>query len=164
MSDYREVAEIQRLRQEVELYKSRMEILKQTRVALEEKIIQVSQEFEEYKALVSTFDNQSQTTHWEDFTLVSADSDFSLSINDSTRKLVNEDSSEKSAEICTFFLKGKCRRKHLCRFSHKVSECPYCGIILPGAKIAASTHLGRCYKLLSKSNVSTNAQQCLMCK
>eukprot|EP00475_Leptophrys_vorax_P042119 TRINITY_DN79455_c0_g1_i1.p1 TRINITY_DN79455_c0_g1~~TRINITY_DN79455_c0_g1_i1.p1 ORF type:complete len:487 (-),score=82.94 TRINITY_DN79455_c0_g1_i1:66-1526(-) len=52
-----------------------------------------------------------------------------------------------STELCMHFLKGRCRYKRQCKFSHDVMVCPYCNIDLPEAKIAASTHLSRCYKI-----------------
>jgi len=54
-----------------------------------------------------------------------------------------------SSEICQHFLKGRCRYKSLCKYSHEVTQCPHCEGELPLAKIAASTHLSRCYKLHS---------------
>jgi hypothetical protein len=49
-------------------------------------------------------------------------------------------------EICRHFLKGKCRFKKDCKFSHVVEQCPYCGEKPPSGKIAASAHLARCWK------------------
>eukprot|EP00475_Leptophrys_vorax_P026206 TRINITY_DN3683_c0_g1_i1.p1 TRINITY_DN3683_c0_g1~~TRINITY_DN3683_c0_g1_i1.p1 ORF type:complete len:417 (-),score=84.23 TRINITY_DN3683_c0_g1_i1:27-1277(-) len=56
------------------------------------------------------------------------------------------DSSSQSTELCMHFLKGRCRYKRQCKYSHNVTVCPYCNMELPEAKIAASTHLSRCYK------------------
>jgi hypothetical protein len=64
------------------------------------------------------------------------------------------DTSPVSEELCRHFLKGRCRYKRLCKFSHEVATCPYCLIELPQAKIAASTHLSRCYKANGKPSAN----------
>jgi len=53
---------------------------------------------------------------------------------------------KKSDELCRHFLRGKCRYKSNCKFSHKIDNCPYCGERLPSSKVAASAHLSRCSK------------------
>jgi len=58
-------------------------------------------------------------------------------------------SSPAVAEVCQHFLKGRCRYKSLCKYSHDIIQCPYCKGELPLAKIAASTHLSRCFKVHS---------------
>jgi len=60
-------------------------------------------------------------------------------------------SPETGAEVCQHFLKGRCRYKSLCKYSHDIAQCPYCKGELPMAKIAASTHLSRCYKAHTNS-------------
>jgi hypothetical protein len=48
--------------------------------------------------------------------------------------------------VCPFFLQGKCRYKSKCQMSHSIKICPHCNCPAPTGKIAASTHLARCYK------------------
>jgi hypothetical protein len=67
------------------------------------------------------------------------------------------DMSPVSEELCRHFLKGRCRYKRLCKFSHEVAVCPYCSIDLPQAKIAASTHLSRCFKVYRSLTSSTGS-------
>jgi len=67
--------------------------------------------------------------------------------------------SSHSSELCQHFLKGRCRYKRQCKFSHDIVKCPYCDIVLPEAKIAASTHLSRCFKLNCKAVVFSNYDQ-----
>jgi hypothetical protein len=61
--------------------------------------------------------------------------------NDSSGSSCNND-----AEICPFFLMGKCRYKSRCKLRHTIDKCPHCGQPMPQGKIAGSTHLSRCYK------------------
>jgi len=60
---------------------------------------------------------------------------------------------KKSDELCRHFLRGKCRYKSNCKFSHKIDNCPYCGERLPSSKVAASAHLSRCSKSAPSSVV-----------
>lgn len=64
-----------------------------------------------------------------------------------------------SDELCRHFLKGKCRYKSNCKFSHKVDNCPYCGLRLPSSKVAASAHLSRCSKSYEAIQQHQNQQQ-----
>eukprot|EP00475_Leptophrys_vorax_P018252 TRINITY_DN2488_c0_g1_i1.p1 TRINITY_DN2488_c0_g1~~TRINITY_DN2488_c0_g1_i1.p1 ORF type:complete len:315 (+),score=75.42 TRINITY_DN2488_c0_g1_i1:357-1301(+) len=58
-----------------------------------------------------------------------------------------------STSICRHFLKGRCRYKASCRFSHEVEKCPYCHEVLPISKVSASAHLGRCWKLVEQQEL-----------
>jgi hypothetical protein len=51
------------------------------------------------------------------------------------------------AQICEYFIMGKCRYKSKCKRSHNLTICPHCSETLPIGKIACSTHLSRCWKL-----------------
>jgi hypothetical protein len=53
---------------------------------------------------------------------------------------------ESSKNVCVHFLKGNCRHKKECKYSHEVGNCIYCGEALPSSKINASAHLKRCYQ------------------
>ena len=59
-----------------------------------------------------------------------------------------------SKEICQYFLKGRCRFKAKCKFSHDVKICVHCNDKLPSSKVSASAHLYRCFK--SRMNVEKN--------
>ncbi len=59
----------------------------------------------------------------------------SISIQDEFRK-----------DLCPHFLRGKCRFKKFCRFSHILTVCPYCREDLPLNRVSASAHLSRCWK------------------
>jgi len=49
-------------------------------------------------------------------------------------------------QFCRHFLKGNCRYKSKCKYSHELEACLYCKEKLPKSKVAASTHLSRCWK------------------
>eukprot|EP00475_Leptophrys_vorax_P035129 TRINITY_DN5752_c0_g1_i1.p1 TRINITY_DN5752_c0_g1~~TRINITY_DN5752_c0_g1_i1.p1 ORF type:complete len:200 (-),score=39.04 TRINITY_DN5752_c0_g1_i1:87-686(-) len=57
-----------------------------------------------------------------------------------------EQAAAAAAEVCPFFLMGKCRYKAKCKLRHSIDNCPHCGAPMPQGKIAGSTHLSRCYK------------------
>jgi len=59
-----------------------------------------------------------------------------------------------SSSICRHFLKGRCRYKASCRFSHEVEKCPYCQEVLPISKVSASAHLGRCWKVVEQQEAA----------
>jgi hypothetical protein len=50
------------------------------------------------------------------------------------------------SDLCPHFLRGKCRFKKFCRYSHILSQCPYCQENLPLNRVSASAHLSRCWK------------------
>lgn len=56
--------------------------------------------------------------------------------------------------LCQFYLKGKCRFRERCHFSHELSHCHHCGTELPLSKISASAHLSRCYKRINEDQAS----------
>jgi hypothetical protein len=57
-----------------------------------------------------------------------------------------------SRDLCPHFLRGKCRFKKFCRFSHILSICPYCKDNLPLNRVSASAHLSRCWKRDGQDN------------
>eukprot|EP00475_Leptophrys_vorax_P024909 TRINITY_DN345_c0_g1_i1.p1 TRINITY_DN345_c0_g1~~TRINITY_DN345_c0_g1_i1.p1 ORF type:complete len:323 (-),score=66.61 TRINITY_DN345_c0_g1_i1:158-1126(-) len=59
-----------------------------------------------------------------------------------------------SRGICRHYIQGRCRYKAQCKFSHEVDQCPFCQESLPRSKIASSTHLARCFKLVTQSEYS----------
>jgi hypothetical protein len=59
------------------------------------------------------------------------------------------------AQICEYFIMGKCRYKSKCKRSHNLTVCPHCSEPLPVGKIACSTHLSRCWKLHHASSPTT---------
>lgn len=61
-----------------------------------------------------------------------------------------------SHSICRHFLKGRCRYKATCRFSHEVGHCPYCHEELPANRVTSSAHLGRCWKIVEQQSLSSN--------
>jgi hypothetical protein len=58
--------------------------------------------------------------------------------------------------ICRHYIQGRCRYKAQCKFSHEVDQCPFCQESLPRSKIASSTHLARCFKMVTQSDYSSN--------
>jgi hypothetical protein len=53
----------------------------------------------------------------------------------------------KKSLVCRHYLKGRCRYKSNCKFSHELFECPYCGISLSSNADLAGLHLSACYSV-----------------
>lgn len=106
-----------------------LQILQQTNVMLKQELDCMVDKWEELKG---------EVTRRRSFSSESGSADSGSDCDSS--------STDSSPEMCRHFLKGRCRYKGLCKFSHDIVQCPYCGIDLPVAKVAASTHLSRCYK------------------
>jgi len=71
---------------------------------------------------------------------------FSLT-NSSSSSTSNSSPIKQSRNICRHYLKGRCRYRAACRFSHYVPQCPYCEISLPVIdEFEATLHLSSCWK------------------
>jgi hypothetical protein len=57
--------------------------------------------------------------------------------------------------ICRHFLKGTCRHKKECQYSHDLRICPYCDSELPKNKVSASSHLSHCFKISEEKSKSS---------
>jgi len=51
-----------------------------------------------------------------------------------------------SVTVCRHYLKGRCRHKKRCKFSHDIKSCPYCSSALPDSDPARTSHLTKCWK------------------
>jgi len=67
-----------------------------------------------------------------------------------TRQSILDDIDE---SYCRHFLRGNCRYKSKCKYSHELLDCVYCKEKLPKSKVAASTHLSRCWKAAIQAGI-----------
>jgi hypothetical protein len=81
-------------------------------------------------------------------------SKMSASSSDMLRSSAESPGSESSStlDICRHYLKGRCRHKKRCKFSHDVKSCPYCSAPLSDDDSTKTTHLTRCWKLVQDSS------------
>jgi hypothetical protein len=70
----------------------------------------------------------------------------------------SESSSSSSGEVavCRHYLKGRCRHKKRCKFSHDVKVCPHCASTLPDTDPAKTNHLTKCWKLRQEAGDETS--------
>jgi formate dehydrogenase maturation protein FdhE len=130
----KDALDLRSLQKELEFYKWQSQLLSQKNVMLEKELHAVSDQFEQYKKEMEEREMKLLAGEFDEDDSQSEDSGVA-------------NSGCKSTEMCRHFLKGRCRYKGMCKFSHEISICPYCSRQLPAARIAASTHLSRCYKL-----------------
>jgi hypothetical protein len=119
--------ELEMLRKQVEAFKLTQQILLRSRAELESK----------YDALLQSY---------LDLRSYSDSLPRSGSPPQSQRVL------HKKALVCRHYLKGRCRYKTNCKFSHELLECPHCGVSLHANPELASMHLSECYDRLNPND------------
>jgi hypothetical protein len=74
-------------------------------------------------------------------------SKMSASSSENMRSSIESPGSDSSnPDVCRHYLKGRCRHKKRCKFSHQVKTCPYCSATLGEDDASKTNHLTRCWK------------------
>jgi hypothetical protein len=159
--DPTDAIELNSLKQELEVLKTNAQELIQTKLSLEEQLSAVMKDFENFKKLHS----QQKPNSVEELKHSAAQLPLPETKEVASSMVYNSRDAKNSRKLCKHFLKGRCRQKMSCQFSHEIIVCPYCSTNLPRATIASSTHLSRCYKAhkqLIQSAQLTDAYEVIM--
>jgi hypothetical protein len=73
-------------------------------------------------------------------------SKLSASSSDMRSSVESPGSESSNLDICRHYLKGRCRHKKRCKFSHQVKSCPYCSAALSDDDSSKTAHLTKCWK------------------